>query len=189
MARSSTCCSPRAVTWRLPGGSSAGPCGRVRSRPRSPPTGPRAYPRVLDELILSALHVTERYANNRVEADHGRLKARLRPMRGLKRDRSARILLPGPRSCRTSAAATTNSPPASPPATASAWLSTSSRWPSERLTASVIAFCHMHRSPNATLPPLGRPSWPSHAIGCARPPDTASPHLGLAPTRRTGARR
>jgi IS6 family transposase len=49
------------------------------------------YPRVLDELIPSALHTTERYANNRIEADHGRLKARLRPMRGLKRRRSARI--------------------------------------------------------------------------------------------------
>ena len=33
-------------------------------------------------------HVTDRYANSRVEADHGRLKARLGPMRGLKRDRS-----------------------------------------------------------------------------------------------------
>jgi transposase, IS6 family len=53
------------------------------------------YPRVLDELIPSALHVTERYANNRVEADHGRLKARLRPMRGVKRHRSARILAAG----------------------------------------------------------------------------------------------
>jgi IS6 family transposase len=42
-----------------------------------------------------ALHVTERYANNSVEADHGRLKARLRPMRGLKRHRSARILAAG----------------------------------------------------------------------------------------------
>jgi transposase, IS6 family len=41
-----------------------------------------ACPRVLDELIPSALHPTERYANNRVEADHGRLKAPLRPMRG-----------------------------------------------------------------------------------------------------------
>jgi IS6 family transposase len=30
-----------------------------------------------------------------VEADHGRLKARLRPMRGLKRHRSARILAAG----------------------------------------------------------------------------------------------
>jgi transposase-like protein len=54
-----------------------------------------AYLRVLDELIPSALHVTERYANNRVEADHGRLKARLRPMRGLKRHRSVRILACG----------------------------------------------------------------------------------------------
>jgi transposase-like protein len=54
-----------------------------------------AYPRVLDELIPSALHTTERYANNSVEADHGRLKARLRPMRGLKRHRSARILAAG----------------------------------------------------------------------------------------------
>jgi transposase, IS6 family len=30
-----------------------------------------------------------------IEADHGRLKARLRPMRGLKRHRSARILAAG----------------------------------------------------------------------------------------------
>jgi transposase, IS6 family len=33
------------------------------------------------------------YANNRVEADHGRLKAWLRPMRGLKQDRTARVLV------------------------------------------------------------------------------------------------
>ena len=54
-----------------------------------------AYPRVLDELIPSALHTVEQYANNPVEADHGRLKARLRPMRGLKSYRSARILAAG----------------------------------------------------------------------------------------------
>jgi DDE domain len=53
------------------------------------------YPRVLDELMPSALHVAEQYANNPVEADHGLLKARLRPMRGLKRHRSARILAAG----------------------------------------------------------------------------------------------
>jgi IS6 family transposase len=47
------------------------------------------YLRVLDELVPAAAHVTEQYGNNRVEADHGRLKARLRPMRGLKRFRSA----------------------------------------------------------------------------------------------------
>ena len=34
-----------------------------------------AYPRVLDELVPTALHDTEQYANNRVETDHGRLKA------------------------------------------------------------------------------------------------------------------
>jgi transposase-like protein len=36
----------------------------------------------IDELIPAAFHNTEQYANNRVECDHGRLKARLRPMRG-----------------------------------------------------------------------------------------------------------
>ena len=40
-----------------------------------------AYPRILDELIPSALHTVEQYANNPVETDHGRLKARLRPRR------------------------------------------------------------------------------------------------------------
>jgi len=54
-----------------------------------------AYPQVLEELIPSALHTAERHANNPIEADHGRLKARLRPMRGLKRHRSARILAAG----------------------------------------------------------------------------------------------
>jgi IS6 family transposase len=54
-----------------------------------------AYPGVLDELIPSALHTVEQYANNPVESDHGRLKARQRPMRGLKRQRSTRILATG----------------------------------------------------------------------------------------------
>ena len=54
-----------------------------------------AYPRVLDELVSAALHDTAQYANNRVEADHGRLKAGLRPMRGLKTFRSARVLAAG----------------------------------------------------------------------------------------------
>ena len=53
------------------------------------------YPRVLDELVPSALHTVKQYANNPIETDHGRLKARLRPMRGLKRHRSARILAAG----------------------------------------------------------------------------------------------
>ena len=49
----------------------------------------------IDELIPAAFHNTERYANNRIECDHGRLKARLRPMRGLKRDHSARVVVLG----------------------------------------------------------------------------------------------
>jgi transposase, IS6 family len=36
-----------------------------------------------------------RYANNHIEADHGRLKSRLDPMRGLKQDRSARVVIGG----------------------------------------------------------------------------------------------
>jgi IS6 family transposase len=87
-----TCCCPHGATWPLPGGSSSGRCARPRSRPRSPPTGAPAYPRVLDKLMPLALHTVERYANNPIETDHGRLKARLRPMRGLKRRRSARII-------------------------------------------------------------------------------------------------
>ena len=50
---------------------------------------------MLDERVPSALHTVEQYANNPIEADHGRLKARVRPMRGLKRHRSARILAAG----------------------------------------------------------------------------------------------
>ena len=53
------------------------------------------YLRVVDELVLTAAHVTEQYGNNRIEADHGRLKARLRPMRGLKRFRSAARIAAG----------------------------------------------------------------------------------------------
>jgi transposase, IS6 family len=50
---------------------------------------------VLDGLLPAARHRTDRYANNAVEADHGRLKARLRPMRGLKQDHSARVVFAG----------------------------------------------------------------------------------------------
>jgi transposase, IS6 family len=53
------------------------------------------YLAVLEEFLPAAWHRTEQYANNRVEADHGRLKARLRPMRGLKQDRSARVIIAG----------------------------------------------------------------------------------------------
>jgi len=50
---------------------------------------------VIGDLLPDAFHNTGQYANNRVECDHGRLKARLRPMRGLKTDRTARVLIRG----------------------------------------------------------------------------------------------
>ena len=53
------------------------------------------YPRVVDELAPEARHVSEQYENNAIETDHGRLKARLRPMRGLKRLASARTIAAG----------------------------------------------------------------------------------------------
>jgi len=53
------------------------------------------YPRVIDEFAPAARHVLEQYANNSVEADHGRLKARLRPMRALKTIRSLRTVAAG----------------------------------------------------------------------------------------------
>lgn len=43
----------------------------------------------------AACHVVEQYANDPIEADHGRLKARLRPMHGLTRLRSARVISAG----------------------------------------------------------------------------------------------
>jgi transposase, IS6 family len=54
-----------------------------------------AYPAVLDDLLPATWHRTDQYANNRIECDHGRLKARLRPMRGHKQDRIATVVLAG----------------------------------------------------------------------------------------------
>ena len=51
--------------------------------------------RVIDELLPEVVHDTEQYANNRIENDHGRLKARLRPMRGLRTDRTASVVIRG----------------------------------------------------------------------------------------------
>jgi transposase-like protein len=53
------------------------------------------YPGVLDEPIPAAWHRVERYANNRIEADHGRLKHRLRSMRGPRTDKTAQVILAG----------------------------------------------------------------------------------------------
>jgi transposase, IS6 family len=54
-----------------------------------------AYPRALDDLLPTACHVMTKYANNPIEADHSRLKSRLRPMRGLKQLRCARVISAG----------------------------------------------------------------------------------------------
>ncbi len=54
-----------------------------------------ALAHVIAELIPDAVHNTGQYANNRVECDHGRVKARLRPMRGLKTDRTASVIIRG----------------------------------------------------------------------------------------------
>jgi transposase-like protein len=54
-----------------------------------------AYQVVLEEQLPAAWHRTDRYANNHIECDHGRLKSRLRAMRGLKQDRSAGVVTAG----------------------------------------------------------------------------------------------
>jgi transposase-like protein len=67
-----------------------------RDRPREVTTDLAApLLRVVDELLPEVLHDTRQYANNRIEWDHGRLKARLRPMRGLRTDRSASTVIRG----------------------------------------------------------------------------------------------
>lgn len=53
------------------------------------------YPAVLDDLIPSARHHLEQHANNPIEADHSQLKHRLRPMRGLRTDQTAQVIIAG----------------------------------------------------------------------------------------------
>jgi hypothetical protein len=49
----------------------------------------------ISKTAPEAMHTTDQYANNRAESDPGRLKSRLRPMRGLNRYRSAHTLAAG----------------------------------------------------------------------------------------------
>ena len=111
-----------------------GPCEVVTDR--AP-----ALANVIEDLVPAAWHNTGQYENNRVECVHGRLKARLRPMRGVKTTRTASVVTEDAPPSRTSAAATaswqstprhcfdwprhsTNSEPPSdprPPGGASAW--------------------------------------------------------------------
>ena len=67
-----------------------------RERPREVTTDLAApLLRVVDGLLPEVLHDTTQYANNRIECDHGRLKARLRPKRGLRTDRTATVVIRG----------------------------------------------------------------------------------------------
>jgi transposase-like protein len=52
-----------------------------------------AVAKTIRELAPGARHDTTQYANSRVESDHGRLKAMLRPMRGLQTDRTASVII------------------------------------------------------------------------------------------------
>ena len=54
-----------------------------------------ALANVVEELLPAAWHNTGQCENNRVECDHGRLKARLRPMRGVKTNRTASVVIRG----------------------------------------------------------------------------------------------
>ena len=85
------------------------------------------YPAVLHDLFPSAWHHIERYANNPIEADHSQLKHRLRPMRGLRTDPTAQVIIAGHAFMQTSAAATTNSLPTNLPRSASPRRSLNSR--------------------------------------------------------------
>jgi transposase-like protein len=53
------------------------------------------YPAVLEELVPSAWHHVEQYANNPIEADHDRLKHRWRSMRELRTEKTAPIIIAG----------------------------------------------------------------------------------------------
>ena len=54
-----------------------------------------ALAKVIEKLIPGAWHNTGQYEDNQVECDHGRLKARLRPMRGLKTHQTASVVIRG----------------------------------------------------------------------------------------------
>ena len=84
------------ATSGRPAGSSSRPSARPRSGPsRWSPIKRRPTRSCWRSCCRRPGIAPSEYANNRVEADHGRLKARLRPMRGLKQDRSARVIIAG----------------------------------------------------------------------------------------------
>jgi transposase-like protein len=69
--------------------------GTTKASPVQAVTRAATHPMMVKELLAAAWYGTEQYANNRIQADHGRLKAWLGPMRGLKQDRSAGLIIAG----------------------------------------------------------------------------------------------
>jgi hypothetical protein len=53
----------------------------------------QAFQPVMAALLSGAFHNTAPYAKNMLECDPGRHKTRLRPMRGLKTDPTARVII------------------------------------------------------------------------------------------------
>ena len=54
-----------------------------------------ALAQVVADLLAEVFHDTRCHADNPLECDHARLKARLRPMRGLTTDRTAGVVVRG----------------------------------------------------------------------------------------------
>jgi transposase-like protein len=87
--------SPSSVTGGLPAASSSRSSARpISSLLRSLPTMRRCTRRCWRSCCRRH-GIAPTYANNHIECVHGRLKARLRPIRGLKQDRSARVVIAG----------------------------------------------------------------------------------------------
>ncbi len=57
--------------------------------------GDKALRKVVRGELGDVGHCTQRYANNRIEGDHSHLRARWRPMRGVKTDETAQIVIEG----------------------------------------------------------------------------------------------
>jgi transposase-like protein len=85
-----------AVTPTRPGGFFRKALATLKVKPAEVITDAAPVcPAVLDELVPCAWHHVEQYANNPIEADHSRLKHRLRPMRGLRTDNTAQAIIAG----------------------------------------------------------------------------------------------
>jgi hypothetical protein len=135
------------------------------------------YPAVLDELLPSAWHHVEQYANNPIEANHSQLKHRLRSMRGLHTDRTAQVIVAGTPSLRISAAGITNSASTSHRSCASpqrlpSWLWRSEPEPGRRPNASSDPITQQRPVSSGRSwwsPPCAWPCWARSQVGNAAP--------------------